>query len=158
MRYGNCITIDIGPWVNNRCGPAYGILTANVTLSCSGTQTPTMEPTFITTEPTRTPSIPTSEPTLEPTNEPTLPSYPTTRPTQPTRSPLRDSRIIRNVFCGERLTGSIRSFETDFYRLLNVPINTLSIQLDSCSSNYDTWLQVFDDRFRLIYQWYVHFI
>ena len=124
------------------------------------TDVPSMSPSSTPTEstgiPTMTPSLPTSTPSIEPTMEPT---DMTLQPTiEPTIEPTSDSRIIRNVFCGETLTGSIISFGTDFYKLINIPIATTSIQLDSCGSGYDTWLQVFDDQFRLIYEWYLIFM
>ena len=112
-----------------------------------------MEPTLFTSSPTNNPTQTTLTPSLEPTIEPT---GQTLEPSNaPTMEPTIDSRIIRSVVCGDRLVGSIRSFETDFYKLINVPSNTLSIQLNSCGSGYDTWLQVFDDQFRLVYEWYV---
>ena len=102
------------------------------------------------------PRIPTAAPIFSPTINPTISTLDPS--SSPTIEPTSDSRIIRNVFCGETLIGSIISLGTDFYKLINIPIATTSIQLDSCGSGYDTWLQVFDDQFRLIYQWYLIFI
>ena len=83
----------------------------------------------------------TLDPTMAPTNIPSM---------TPT------SRISRNVFCNEIINGSINPFEIDYYKLINIPNNTLSIKFDSCNSNYDTILQVYNDTFDLVSEWYVH--
>ena len=279
LNNNNCVTIEVGPQVDDLCGSNLGLLTANVTLTCAGSASPTISTLEPTVEPTLSPTIDTnqicrtgvnsitySKPvhatqreaarlaceavygtcfenlscgglsffygisntgcdcfkpqntyewiyastltnigggwcgtnTNVPLNEaftrvvsPNVsgficgiqncwsyvnnyftdcdvqPGIPTAAPvssltidpsSSPTIEPTSDSRIIRNVFCGETLTGSIVSFGTDFYKLINIPVAITSIELNSCGSGYDTWLQVFDDQFRLIYEWYFIFL
>ena len=126
-----CINIQVGSDVHNLCA-GQGLLNANVTLSCQSGKT------FNPTEATVAPS-------MEPTIQTVSPSF----------KPSVFTPIIKNVVCGERINGSISRYETDFYRVVNIPNITTSITFDSCGSSYDTWIQVYNHRSSLLYEWHV---
>ena len=94
--YGNCITLEVGPWVDRQCGIENGILTANVTLTCTGTQSPTMEPTLGTVVPTLSPTPPT---TLAPSTPPTM--SPTMRESELCNTGFNNITYIRPPFISQ---------------------------------------------------------
>ena len=136
------------------CGEVYYDTNVTTLTPTIETDTPTNSPTYQPTlEPTLEPTIPTEEPTFAPTIEPTLEtSVPSPKPTA---TPIPDPNIRRTVVCGERVSGSLGVFETHYYKLVNIPGKTISVQLNSCGSSFDTWIEIYDEQYSLIYEWYV---
>ena len=96
------------------------------------TDLPTISPSVITTSPTR--------------------QGPTIATSQPTRFSVDD---IQEIYCGNTVTGSIKSYETNYYKIVNVSLDVTSIEFNSCGSLYDTWIQIYNENLTLIDEWYI---
>ena len=121
---------------------SFGDYTVKVT--CNNiTLQPTLEPSIATTEPTTVaPTMSTSQPTQTPTRV-------TSQPT------IFSIENIATIYCGNTVTGSIKSYETNYYKIVNVSLDVTSIEFNSCGSLYDTWIQIYNYNLTLIYEWYI---